>query len=52
MDIWIAINPENAEKLVAVLVAFGFGATDISADLFLQPNNVIAWAIRPCGWRS
>jgi hypothetical protein len=41
MDIWIAINPENAEKLVAVLAAFGFGATGIAADLFLQPNTVI-----------
>jgi hypothetical protein len=41
MDIWVAINPENAAKLVAVLAAFGFGATGISADLFLQPNNVI-----------
>jgi hypothetical protein len=41
MGIWIAINPANAEKLVAVLTAIGFEASDISADLFLQPNNVI-----------
>jgi hypothetical protein len=41
MDIWIAINPDNAEKIVAVSTAFGFGAAGIAADLFLQPNNII-----------
>jgi hypothetical protein len=41
MDIWIAIHPDNAEKLVSALAAFGFGASGIAADLFLQPNNVI-----------
>lgn len=41
MDIWIAITPQNAEKLVAVLDAFGFNAASITADLFLQPDNVI-----------
>jgi len=47
MDIWVAINPENANKLVAVLAAFGFEATDISADLFLQSNNVIRMGAPP-----
>jgi hypothetical protein len=41
MDIWVAMNSANAEKLVAVLTAFGFEASNICADLFLQPNNVI-----------
>jgi hypothetical protein len=41
MNIWVAINSANTEKLVAVLTAFGFEASKISADLFLQPNNVI-----------
>ncbi len=41
MDIWIAIHPDNAQKLVSVLTAFGFGAVGIAADMFLQPNNVI-----------
>jgi hypothetical protein len=41
IDIWIAPNPANAEKLVAVLAAFGFVASGISADLFLQPNNIV-----------
>lgn len=41
MDVWIALNPLNAERVVAALTAFGFGATAISADLFQQPNKVI-----------
>jgi hypothetical protein len=41
MDIWVAINPANAEKLAAVLTAFGFEVSNISADLFRRPNNVI-----------
>jgi hypothetical protein len=47
MDIWVASNPENADKLVVVLAAFGFEAIDISADLFLQPNNVIRMGAPP-----
>jgi hypothetical protein len=41
MDIWVAMNSANAERLVAVLTAFGFEASNVCADLFLQPNNVI-----------
>jgi hypothetical protein len=30
MDIWIARDGENAEKLVTVLVEFGFDVPDVS----------------------
>jgi hypothetical protein len=40
MDVWIAMNPENANKMVAALRAFGFGATGVSPDLFLEPHQV------------
>src|SRR5205823_13967656 len=36
MDIWIAIHPQNAERMVAVLRAFGFDTPNLSPDLFLQ----------------
>jgi hypothetical protein len=35
MDIWIAIHPRNAEKMVNVLREFGFGVEGLSAELFL-----------------
>jgi hypothetical protein len=41
MDIWIAINPENAEKIVIVLKEFGFNLPDLSPDLFLKEWQII-----------
>ena len=38
MDIWIACNAANAEKVADALQAFGFGRQDVSAEAFLQPN--------------
>jgi hypothetical protein len=47
MDIWIAMHPDNAEKVVAVLKAFGFDHPDISADLFLQENKILRMGVPP-----
>ena len=41
IDIWVAIQKENAEKLVAVLREFGFDAPQLTADLFLRENQII-----------
>ncbi len=35
MDVWIAINLENAMRMVEVLKEFGFNVIDLSADLIL-----------------
>ena len=47
MDVWIATHPQNAEKLVAVLRAFGFAVPELSADLFLQENKVVRMGVPP-----
>src|SRR5438093_12470114 len=36
LDIWIAISPANAERLVRVLRDFGYDVPELSAALFLQ----------------
>ena len=36
MDIWIAMNPANAQKIVTVLKEFGFDLPDLSNELFLK----------------
>jgi hypothetical protein len=36
MDIWIALHPHNAEKVVAALKAFGFDLPELSPTLFLK----------------
>lgn len=41
MDIWIAVNPENAKKIKVVLEQFGFSGTQLSEDLFLKEEKVI-----------
>lgn len=41
MDIWIAIHPANAKRLVAALTDFGFDLPDLSPDLFLQDNSIV-----------
>ncbi len=39
MNIWVAVQPENADKIVNVLKDFGFASPDLSAALFLQGQN-------------
>ena len=47
MDIWVAIHPDNAHKIVAVLKAFGFNHPDLNADLFLQENKILRMGVPP-----
>ena len=47
MDVWIAMYPQNAEKLVAALGEFGFAVPDLSADLFLKENQIIRMGVPP-----
>jgi len=47
LDIWIATNPKNAAKLLAVLEQFGFGKTGVSADLLMEAHRVIRMGMPP-----
>jgi hypothetical protein len=47
MDIWIAVHPQNAEKIVAVIKEFGFGVPELSVDLFLKEKKIIRFGIPP-----
>jgi len=47
MDIWIAIHPDNAERMVTVLRAFGFETPDLSIDLFLQDHSIVRMGLPP-----
>ncbi len=40
MDIWIAIHPDNAERMVAVLREFGFDLPDLIPELFLKKDKI------------
>ncbi|MBI5652980.1 MAG: hypothetical protein HZC40_21410 [Chloroflexi bacterium] len=47
MDIWIAIAPHNAEKVVATLKGFGFDVPELSVEMFLQEKQVIRMGTPP-----
>jgi hypothetical protein len=47
MDIWVAVQPANAERLVAVLKAFSFNQPDLKPDLFLKDNQIVRLGVPP-----
>ena len=47
MDVWIAIHPDNAQKMVAVLKDFGFDHPELTPELFLQENKIIRMGYPP-----
>ena len=47
MDLWIAVNPENADRMVRALREFGFDASNLSADLFLTADRIVQLGVPP-----
>ena len=48
MDLWVAIHPDNARKMVTVLRAFGFeNDPNIKPELFLREKKIIRMGVPP-----
>jgi len=47
MDIWIAVHPANAGRIVAALKEFGFDLPDLSPELFLREWQIIRLGVPP-----
>jgi len=47
MDIWIRKNSDNAQRMVDVLLAFGFETPEISPALFLSDKCSVRMGIPP-----
>jgi len=47
LDIWLAVHPDNAERMATALRAFGFDLPEVSADLFLQDKHIVRMGISP-----
>ncbi|MBL8098283.1 MAG: hypothetical protein JNK81_03835 [Anaerolineales bacterium] len=47
LDIWVAVHPNNAKKLVAVFKAFGLDDVSITPELFLQTPKIIRMGFPP-----
>ncbi len=49
LDIMVRISPDNAERILAALDAFGFGDVGLTAEDFLSPGRVAQLGYPP--WR-
>ena len=47
MDIWVAITPDNAPRVVTVLKEFGFDVPGLSPELFLAEGQIIRMGVPP-----
>jgi hypothetical protein len=47
MDIWVAIHPDNAQKLVSTMRAFGLQDPNLTPELFLQKPKIIRLGFPP-----
>ena len=47
MDVWVAVNPENADRIVVALKQFGFTVPELSAELFLRQNQIVRMGLPP-----
>ncbi len=47
MDIWIAVEQRNADKMVSVFRDFGYGAADLDATPFLVEHNIVRMGVPP-----
>ncbi|MCA9056237.1 MAG: hypothetical protein KDA75_20550 [Planctomycetaceae bacterium] len=47
MDIWIAVTPVTAERMVKVLKEFGFGGGELVPELFLKVDQILRLGVPP-----
>ena len=47
MDVWIAVNPGNAEKLAAVMDRFGFPKGSVDKAVFLEKGKIVRLGLPP-----
>ncbi|MBI4237236.1 MAG: nucleotidyltransferase [Deltaproteobacteria bacterium] len=47
MDVWIAIDPTNAEKMCEAVRAFGMSGAMLKADLFLEQDKIVRMGVPP-----
>lgn len=47
LDVWVAVNTDNAARLVESLREFGFDVPDLDAALFLREGRIIRMGLPP-----
>jgi len=47
LDIWIAIHPENARRMVTALRQFGFENAELTPELLLKEGRIVRMGVPP-----
>ena len=47
IDFWIAMSPDNANRVVELLKDFGFDVPELSRDLFLERDQIVRMGVEP-----
>jgi len=47
MDVWIAVNADNASRTVHALRRFGMNTPELAAELFLEEGKIIRMGVPP-----
>jgi len=47
IDIWVELNPSNADKIIRALDQFGFASLDLKAEDFLETDTIIQLGYPP-----
>lgn len=47
MDVWIAVDSDNASRIVKSIREFGFDVPNLTADLFLKRDNITRMGNEP-----
>ena len=46
-DVWIGMDPQNAQRMVDVLREFGFDVPELRAELFTNPDQLVRMGVKP-----
>jgi hypothetical protein len=47
LDVWIAVTPTNALRVVEALTDFGFRVPELNAEMFLRKDRIIRMGVAP-----
>jgi hypothetical protein len=47
IDVWVRMEPGNAERVVAALTDFGFGVPELTASTFLSERCLVRMGVPP-----
>ena len=47
IDIFFEATPENVERIISALIAFGFSKKDLEQALFMTKGNVVTMGVAP-----